>query len=167
MTNGSGYFRASELLPGTYRVEVQLTGFQNWVESPVQIDANQMRSVYPRLQIGEQSTHVEVSATAEGIETGKSAVATNIAVATMETAPMPSRNIYAAVAFIAPGVTGPGKVFASGSSAGQDSFQAEPGLQINSAGQRQQANDDQEDSSSVNGTSRDCIPTLPRIPAPV
>lgn len=70
-TNGSGYFRASELLPGIYRVEVQLVGFQNWVERSVQIDANQMRSVYPKLQVGEQSAHIEVSATAEGIETGK------------------------------------------------------------------------------------------------
>ncbi|MCU1261376.1 MAG: hypothetical protein JWO80_4261 [Bryobacterales bacterium] len=159
-TNGSGYFRASELLPGIYRVEVQLVGFQNWVERSVQIDANQMRSVYPKLQVGEQSAHIEVSATAEGIETGKSSVATSIAAATMETAPMPSRNIYAAVAFIAPGVTGAGKVFGSGSSAGQDSFQAEPGFQINSAGQRQETNEYQVDGSSVNGNSRDGIANL-------
>ena len=160
MTNSSGYFRVSELLPGIYRVQVQLTGFQNWVESSIQIDANQMRSVYPKLQVGEQSAHVEVSATAEGIETGKSSVGTNIAAVTMETAPMPARNIYSAVAFIAPGVTGAGKIFGSGSSAGQDSFQAEPGFQINSAGQRQEANEYQVDGSSVNGNSRDGIANL-------
>jgi hypothetical protein len=148
------------LLPGVYRVQVQLIGFQNWVENSVQIDANQMRSVYPKLPVGEQSVHVEVSATAEGIETGKSSVATSIAAVTMETAPMPSRNIYAAVAFIAPGVTGAGKIFGSGSSAGQDSFQAEPGFQINSAGQRQEANEYQVDGSSVNGNSRDGIANL-------
>src|SRR6266851_5680471 len=39
-TNGSGYFRVSELLPGIYRVEVQMVGFQNWMESSLQIDAN-------------------------------------------------------------------------------------------------------------------------------
>ena len=159
-TNASGYFRASELLPGTYRVEVQLAGFQNWVERSIQIDANQLRSVYPKLQVGEQSVKVEVSANVERIETGKSTVATSIAQTTMETAPMPARNIYSAVAFIAPGVTGAGKVFGSGSSAGQDSFQAEPGFQINSAGQRQETNEYQVDGSSVNGNSRDGIANL-------
>jgi len=44
----SRYFRASELLPGTYRVEVHLAGFQNWVERSIQIDANQLRSAYPK-----------------------------------------------------------------------------------------------------------------------
>src|SRR5260221_635317 len=77
-----------------------------------------------------------------------------------ETAPMPARNIYSAVAFIAPGVTGAGKVFGSGSSAGQDSFQAEPGFQINAAGQRQENNEYQVDGSSVNGNSRDGIANL-------
>jgi len=100
-TNASGYFRASELLPGTYRVEVQLSGFQNWIERSIQIDANQLRSVYPKLQVGEQNVRVEVSANVERIETGKSTVATSIAQTTMETAPMPARNIYSAVAFIA------------------------------------------------------------------
>jgi len=47
---------------------------------------------------------------------------------------------------------------ASGS-AGQDSFQTEPGFQINSAGQRQENNEYQVDGSSVNGNSRDGLPT--------
>jgi len=159
-TNASGYFRISELLPGQYTVQVQLAGFQNWQERQIQIDANQVRSVYPKLQVGEQSVRVEVAANVEAIDTGRSAVATSISQTTIETAPMPARNIYAAVAFIAPGVTGAGKVFGSGSSAGQDSFQAEPGFQINSAGQRQENNEYQVDGSSVNGNSRDGIANL-------
>ncbi len=159
-TNGSGYFRLIELLPATYRVEVQIPGFQNWSQRGIQIDANQVRSIYPKLQVGEQAVRMEVAAGAEAIETGKSAVANSISQRTMETAPMPARNIYAAVAFLAPGVTGAGKVFGSGSSAGQDSFQAEPGFQINSAGQRQENNEYQVDGSSVNGNSRDGIANL-------
>ena len=76
---------------------------------------------------------------------------------------MQGRNIYSGVAFIAPGVTGAGKLFggATGSgSAGQDSFQTEPGFQINSAGQRQENNEYQVDGSSVNGNSRDGIANL-------
>src|SRR5262249_32602846 len=143
-TNGSGYFRVIEIAPGTYQVEVQLTGFQNWVQKGIQVDANQLRAVYPAMRLGEQKAEIEVSAGVETIETGKSAVATNIAQKTVEDAPMLGRNIYSGVAFIAPGVTGAGKLFggATGSgSAGQDSFQVEPGFQINSAGQRQENNE--------------------------
>ena len=138
-------------------------GFQNWTQTGIPLDANQLRTVYPKLLVGEQKAEVEVSANIEAIETGKSSVATSIAQRTVEEAPMPGRNIYTGVAFIAPGVTGAGKLFggATGSgSAGQDSFQTEPGFQINSAGQRQENNEYQVDGSSVNGNSRDGIANL-------
>jgi hypothetical protein len=162
-TSESGYFRVPDLAPGAYRVEAQMSGFQSWVQSGIQVDAHQLRTVYPKLNVGQQKAEIEVSAQAEAIETGKSAVATSIAAKTVEEAPMLGRNIYGGVAFIAPGVTGAGRLFggATGSgSASQDSFQAEPGFQINSAGQRQENNDYQVDGSTVNGNSRDGIANL-------
>lgn len=162
-TNATGYFRVPDLPPGVYRVQIRQTGFQVWAQAGIQIDANQLRTVYPKLLIGEQKAEIEVTAAAEAIETGKSSVAASIAQKTIEEAPMLGRNVYAGVAFIAPGVTGAGKLFggATGSgSAGQDSFQTEPGFQINSAGQRQENNEYQVDGSSVNGNSRDGISNL-------
>ena len=162
-TNVSGYFRTPNLPPGSYRIQVTQTGFQNWTQTNIQVDANQLRTVYPRMLVGEQKAEVQVTAQVETIETGKSSVATSISQRTVEEAPMLGRNIYAGVAFIAPGVTGAGKLFggATGSgSAGQDSFQTEPGFQINSAGQRQENNEYQVDGSSVNGNSRDGISNL-------
>src|SRR5260370_5554780 len=53
-TNASGYFRASDLAPGSYRVEIKFRGFQDWTETNVHVDANQVRTVYPKLAIGEQ-----------------------------------------------------------------------------------------------------------------
>ena len=162
-TNASGYFRVPDLAPGPYRVQVKLPGFQNWVLINIQVDANQLRTVYPKLLVGEQKAEVEVSANVEALETGRSSVATSIAQRTLADAPMQGRNIFAGVAFIAPGVTGAGKLFggATGSgSAGQDSFQTEPGFQINSAGQRQENNEYTVDGSSVNGNSRDGISNL-------
>src|SRR5216683_3111137 len=162
-TNASGYFRVPDLAPGPYRVQVRLPGFQNWDLINIQVDANQLRTIYPKLLVGDQKTEVEVSANVEALETGKSSVATSIAERTVQDAPMLGRNIFAGVAFIAPGVTGAGKLFggATGSgSAGQDSFQTEPGFQINSAGQRQENNEYTVDGSSVNGNSRDGISNL-------
>ena len=162
-TNANGYFRVPDLGPGMYRVQVLLPGFQNWTQAGIQLDGNQLRTVYPRLLVGEQKAEVEVSSGVGAIEIGKSSVASSIAQRTVEMAPMQGRNVYSGVAFIAPGVTGAGKLFggATGSgSAGQDSFQAEPGFQINSAGQRQENNEYQIDGSSVNGNSRDGIANL-------
>jgi hypothetical protein len=161
-TNGSGYFRVTDLGPGAYRVEVRLAGFQDWVQAHVQVDANQLRTVYPKVLIGEQKAVVEVSAAVAGIETAQSSVAASIPEKTVDLAPMQGRNIFGGVAFIAPGVTGSGTLFGGGGggASNQDSFQTQPGFQINSAGQRQENNDYRVDGSSVNGNSRDGITNL-------
>src|SRR5260370_24797024 len=76
---------------------------------------------------------------------------------------MIGRRQYGCGNIMAPEFSGGGKLFggatASGS-ASQDSFQAEPGFQINSGGQRQENNEYQVDGSSVNGNSRDGIANL-------
>src|SRR5712692_10538628 len=72
-TNASGYFRVPDLAPGRYRVQVRLPGFQNWAVVNLQVDADQLRTIYPKLLVGEQKAEVEVSANAvEALETGKS-----------------------------------------------------------------------------------------------
>ena len=161
-TNGSGYFRVTDLGPADYRIEVRSAGFRDWVDANVQVDANQLRTVYPKLSIGEQKAQVEVSATVAGVETGQSSVASSIPQETIDLAPMEGRNIFAGVAFIAPGVTGSGFLFGGGGggAANQDSFQTQPGFQINSGGQRQEFNDYRVDGSSTNGDSRGGITNL-------
>src|SRR5260370_39466249 len=61
-TNASGYFRASDLAPGSYRVEIKFRGFQDWTETNAHADANQVRTFDPKLEIGAQKGRVEVSA---------------------------------------------------------------------------------------------------------
>src|SRR5258708_1829710 len=161
-TNAAGYFRSPDLPPGAYSVEVRVAGFQNWIQRGIQVDAHQLRTVYPKLVVGQQDAAVEVSAHTETIETGQSALATAIAQRTIEEAPMLGRNIFGGVAFIAPGVTGSGLLFGGGATgnSNQDSFQTQPGFQINSGGQRQENNEYRVDGSSVNGNSRDGISNL-------
>ncbi len=160
--NDSGYFRIPELAPGVYGVVIRLAGFQGWAQTEIQVDANQIRTLYPKLLVGQQKAEVEVSAHAEAIETGQSSVGTSITQKTIADAPMLGRNIFGGVSFIAPGVTGSGVLFGGGASgnAGQDSFQTQPGFQINAIGQRQENNEYQVDGSSVNGNSRDGISNL-------
>lgn len=162
-TNESGFFRIPDLLSGTYRVEVNASGFQQWIQTKLVVESNQIRTVYPQVSLGEQKSQIEVTAEGSAIETGKSNVARSIEQRTIEQSPMVGRNVYGGVAALAPGITGAGAMFggATGSgSASQDSFQTEPGFQINATGQRQETNEYQVDGSSVNGNSRDGIVNL-------
>ena len=162
-TNERGFFRISDLLAGSYRVEVTHSGFQPWIQSNVLLEGNQMRTVYPQLSVGEQKSIVEVTADIGAVETGKSTVARSIEQKTVEEAPMLGRNIYGGVAALAPGITGAGALFGGATGSGsvsQDSFQTEPGFQINAAGQRHETNEYQVDGASVNGNSRDGIVNL-------
>src|SRR5437764_1456465 len=43
-SNGAGYFLASDLAPGVYQVQVQMTGFKTWLQTEIQVDANRLRT---------------------------------------------------------------------------------------------------------------------------
>ena len=68
-TNASGYFRMADLAPGNYRIEVQLEGFNTWVQTGVILDARQVRTVAPQLEIGEVATEVTIEATITSVNT--------------------------------------------------------------------------------------------------
>ncbi len=162
-TADSGTFRIQRLSSGTYPIQVTAPGFKTWTTDNLILEANQIRTVNAVLVVGAQKSTVEVSAEAAAVETGKSTIGRAIETKTIETAPMVGRNIYASVAYLAPGVTGSGGAFggAGGSgSQGTNSFAQEQAFQINSAGQRQEANEYDVDGSSVNGNSRDGIVNL-------
>jgi hypothetical protein len=156
----TGFFRITQLAPGTYRLEVRRDGFQTWVQTNLVLQGSQVLTVYPALAVGEQVAKVEVTATANAIETANTKVSRSIEQKTIEEMPIVGRNAYAAVVWLAPGVTGSGQLFGSGSASQQDSFQNEPGYQINAAGQRQEQNEYDVDGTSVNGNSRDGIANL-------
>ena len=156
----NGFFRITQLPPGKYRLEVAHSGFKTWVQTNLVLAGGEARAVYPMLAVGEQVARVEVTAAIGAIETSTSNVSRSVEEKTLSEVPMVGRNAYAAIAALAPGVTGSGQLFASGAAFGTDSFQAEPGYQINAAGQRQEQNEYDVDGTSVNGNSRDGIANL-------
>jgi hypothetical protein len=160
VSSENGFFRITQLPPGQYRLEVSRNGFKTWVQTNLVLSGGEARTVYPALAVGEQVARVEVSAAVGAIETSTSNVSRSVEEKTLMEVPMVGRNAYAAIAALAPGVTGSGQLFASGAAFGTDSFQAEPGYQINAAGQRQEQNEYDVDGTSVNGNSRDGIANL-------
>lgn len=156
----TGFFGITQLPPGTYRLEVRRDGFKTWVQTGLVLEGSQARTVYPVLAVGEQVSKVEVTAVANAIDTATPKVTRSVEERTIAEVPMVGRNAYAAIVMLAPGVTGSGQLFGSGSANSQDSFQNEPGYQINAAGQRQEQNEYEVDGTSVNGNSRDGIANL-------
>lgn len=159
----SGTFRITALPEGMYRAEVQAPGFVPWTQTDLYLESNQVRTLYPVLVVEGQRTTLEVKATGAAVETAKSNTSRQIDVQTIEKSPLLGRNIYTSIIQLAPGITGSGlpRGGALGSgSANNDSFQQEPGYEINASGQRQEHNEYQVDGSSVNGNSRDGIVNL-------
>src|SRR5258708_27296951 len=159
----NGDFRISSLPGGVYTIEVEATGFKQWVQKDVQLESNEVKTIYPSLALPTAAESVEVSGTIAAVETDKSDTSREISQASIENAPLLGRNIYTSMIELAPGITGSGLpsggALGSGS-ANNDSFEQEAGYQINAAGQRQENNEYDVDGSGLNSASRDGVVNL-------
>lgn len=160
ISDGQGYVHIRNLPLGTYRAEVKASGFKAWVESDIKLEGDQVRTLYPKLAIGEQVTTVIVTAESESVDTTRGTVGRTLETKTVQDSPLIGENLYAGIATLAPGVTGLGDASGSIGSAGSigvTPFASEAGFQINAAGQRQEMNEFQVDGTTVNGNSRDGV----------
>jgi len=107
-SNSLGVFRVTTLPLGTYRVEIEAKGFKPWVQTGLALEAGQVRTLNVSLEVGAAQQTVEVRATANAVETGKSATGAEISSVTIQQAPLFSRNIFTGLVAMAPGLTGTG-----------------------------------------------------------
>src|SRR5450631_2336359 len=68
-SNEDGLYRATALLPGTYRIEVHATGFDPVARTNVLVEIAQTLAVDFALQVGQQNVAVEVSEGAPALDT--------------------------------------------------------------------------------------------------
>src|SRR5215471_6360376 len=78
LSNSDGRFYQRYLQPGSYRITVQKTGFQKYVQNNVLLDVEQTVSVTIPLKVGDVSTTVEVEAAAAQLATESSTIATTV-----------------------------------------------------------------------------------------
>ena len=159
-SNGAGYVQILQLPPGTYKASVHANGFETWLLSDIVVEGHDIRTIYPKLKIGDQSTTISVTADTQQIETTKGNIGRTLDEQTVRESPMVGQNVYASIATLAPGITGLGDASGNISAAGTvgtSSFSAEAGFQINAAGQRQETNEYQVDGTVVDGNSRDGV----------
>jgi len=64
-SNGSGYFSFTGLLPATYTLKVEMTGFKSWQRAEIALDAGDVRAVPDiKLEVGNATEVVSVEAVA-------------------------------------------------------------------------------------------------------
>lgn len=118
-TNGSGYYNLSHLPVGRYEVRVTAAGFQAAVQSPIQLQANQVFAANVPLAIGAETTVVRVTTETPLLQTDTTDVGTTIDAATNVTLPLASRN-YLQLTLLTPGaVTVQPSGFGNGQNVGQ------------------------------------------------
>jgi Carboxypeptidase regulatory-like domain/TonB dependent receptor len=101
-TNESGFFTQRFLIVGRYQVRVEASGFRAY-EQDVSVSVDQETSLDVKLQVGEVSETVEVSAEAPLLKTERSDVSTTFSEKTVTNLPILNRR-FTAFELLTPGV---------------------------------------------------------------
>jgi len=105
VTTGDGQFSFQDLQPGTYKVTVSATGFQQSTVSDINVTAGNVFTVPVKLSVGQQATVVEVAAAALTIDTTTVAQSDTIPTAALQNIPLNGRDFSQLIA-VAPGYGG-------------------------------------------------------------
>jgi outer membrane receptor protein involved in Fe transport len=93
------------LLPvGSYRVSAEAPGFRKTVIVPQALQINQSLKIDVKLEVGATTDTVQVEASASGVETVNSTIASSVTQTQIENAPLNGRNVMD-LALLMPGVT--------------------------------------------------------------
>jgi hypothetical protein len=118
-TNSSGFYSLTRLPVGRYEVRVVSPGFRTAVQTPIELQLNQVAAVNITLVLGETSETVQVTSDAPLLQTDTTDVGTVIDARTNVGLPLASRN-YLQLTLLTPGaVTVQPTGFQSGQNAGQ------------------------------------------------
>ena len=105
VTSGEGIYELSQLVPGTYRMEVEAPNFAKYVQEPVTVNVLSRASIDPALKPA--GAVAQVTVTAENtalVETTKTEVSGLVDQKQMENLPVNGRS-FASLAILIPGAT--------------------------------------------------------------
>src|ERR1043166_4604243 len=78
LTDASGHYVLTNLPVGPYKLEVKATGFKNYLQSGIVLQANNNIQVNVTMQIGSVTESVEVMATSSMVETKENSISVSI-----------------------------------------------------------------------------------------
>ncbi len=102
-TNGSGYFEVPLLNPGNYQVTVAMPNFKTLIQNNIVLSVGQAVSLTLKLEVGQVTEHVDVTAEAPILDTNTVSSGQNFDQKTLDNMPMIS-NMPVMVARFSPGV---------------------------------------------------------------
>jgi hypothetical protein len=91
-TSENGNFTVTHLIPDTYKIRVEATGFKAYEAPSVLVGADSTVRVEAQLQVGDMTQSVEVSGEIPQLQTEKSDVSTTFKASTVEALPIYNRN---------------------------------------------------------------------------
>jgi carboxypeptidase family protein/TonB-dependent receptor-like protein len=148
--DSSGFYSAPNLLPGTYEITVNASGFETQVRSGITLEVGEQQVLNLALSLGATTTKIEVTGEAPTVELASSAISGTVNSTTVRELPLNGRS-WTDLATLQPGVnsieTQPS--FASGSDRGNRGF----GSQATISGTRPQQNNYRLDGVSINDYS--------------
>jgi len=103
LTDGEGTYQFLELVPGNYRVDVEMAGFKRATSEQIQVTVASAVRADITLQVGDVNQSVEVQATAPLLQTENSNLSQVVNGRSVEDLPVNGRNILNLVAIV-PGV---------------------------------------------------------------
>ena len=152
-TSNEGFYRISNLGPGTYSVKAQKPGFSASVRQGLTVDITKVVKADFSLAVGGVAEQVLVEAQAPILETEQGRVSGQVDRVQLSELPLNGRNAFNLIA-LQPGMMGRGQSVSLGSQGGgNDSFAGETGVQIYASGQDSSANSFTIDDTSVNSVA--------------
>jgi outer membrane receptor protein involved in Fe transport len=136
VTDETGSYTAPFLTPGTYAVEVNVSGFKKWVREGVVLQVNQRARVDVTLEVGGIEETTTVTAEAPLLRTDSSEVGTVIEERAIKELPLNGRN-FATLVYLTPGIT-PGQ--ANENLSGASTFNPRGASNFNALGHQANAN---------------------------
>ena len=136
MTDATGSYTAPFLTPGTYAVEVNVSGFKKWMRDGVVLQVNQRARVDVTLEVGGVEETTTVVAEAPLLRTDSSEVGTVIEERAIKELPLNGRN-FATLVYLTPGIT-PGQ--ANENLSGASTFNPRGASNFNALGHQANAN---------------------------
>ncbi len=94
LTNESGDYNLVNVVPGTYTVEFELTGFKKNVQKGVIVDVNQVVTLNSTLQIGGSQETVDVTSEAPQVDTSSTQLGAVINDRSVNELPLNTRDTY-------------------------------------------------------------------------
>jgi hypothetical protein len=102
LTNGSGYYSAGSLVPGTYRIQVQAAGFAS-TEEQIEVQVGNAANGDIKLGVGSSTTQVEVEANGIQVDTTQTQIQGVLTQQQIQSLPLNGRN-FLDLAQLQPGV---------------------------------------------------------------